>query len=69
MITPAASRAPGHMDNTNHAGHRSHRRGARSGGLTRDGGRDRAAWHGDTIGRGSTEDTMVAIIPVGARHS
>lgn len=24
------------------------------------------SWHGDTIGRGSTEDTMVAIISVGA---
>ncbi len=24
------------------------------------------AWHGDTIGRGSTEDTMVAIVSVGA---
>jgi alkylated DNA repair dioxygenase AlkB len=24
------------------------------------------AWHGDTIGRGSTEDTMVAILSVGA---
>ena len=29
-------------------------------------GRDSVAWHGDTIGRGSTEDTMVAIISVGA---
>ncbi|MBN6052160.1 alpha-ketoglutarate-dependent dioxygenase AlkB [Nonomuraea sp. RK-328] len=28
-------------------------------------GRDSVAWHGDTIGRGSTEDTMVAIISVG----
>jgi alkylated DNA repair dioxygenase AlkB len=29
-------------------------------------GRDSVAWHGDTIGRGSTHDTMVAIISVGA---
>ena len=29
-------------------------------------GRDSVAWHGDTIGRGSTDDTMVAIISVGA---
>ena len=29
-------------------------------------GRDSVAWHGDTIGRGSTEDTMIAIISVGA---
>ena len=28
-------------------------------------GRDSVAWHGDTIGRGSREDTMVAIISVG----
>ncbi|TMR96155.1 alpha-ketoglutarate-dependent dioxygenase AlkB [Nonomuraea basaltis] len=28
-------------------------------------GRDSVAWHGDTMGRGSTEDTMVAIISVG----
>ena len=28
-------------------------------------GRDSVAWHGDTIGRASTEDTMVAIISVG----
>jgi alkylated DNA repair dioxygenase AlkB len=28
-------------------------------------GRDSVAWHGDTIGRGSTEDTLVAIISVG----
>jgi alkylated DNA repair dioxygenase AlkB len=32
-------------------------------------GRDSVAWHGDTIGRGSTEDTMVAIISVGAPRS
>ncbi len=29
-------------------------------------GRDSVAWHGDTIGRGSTEDTVVAILSVGA---
>ncbi len=29
-------------------------------------GRDSVAWHGDRIGRGSTHDTMVAIISVGA---
>jgi alkylated DNA repair dioxygenase AlkB len=29
-------------------------------------GRDSVAWHGDTIGRGSTEDTMVAILSVGS---
>lgn len=28
-------------------------------------GRDSVAWHGDRIGRGSREDTMVAIISVG----
>ena len=28
-------------------------------------GRDSVAWHGDTIGRASTEDTMVAIVSVG----
>jgi alkylated DNA repair dioxygenase AlkB len=28
-------------------------------------GRDSVAWHGDTIGRGATEDTMVAIISIG----
>ncbi len=28
-------------------------------------GRDSVAWHGDTIGRGSTEDVMVAIVSVG----
>lgn len=32
--------------------------------LYRDGG-DSVAWHGDTIGRGKTEDTMVAIVSVG----
>lgn len=29
-------------------------------------GSDSVAWHGDTIGRGSTEDTMVAIVSLGA---
>lgn len=29
-------------------------------------GRDSVAWHGDTIGRGSNEDTMVAIVSLGA---
>ena len=28
-------------------------------------GRDSVAWHGDTIGRGSTHDTMVAIVSFG----
>ncbi|MFI6480459.1 alpha-ketoglutarate-dependent dioxygenase AlkB [Nonomuraea sp. NPDC050663] len=28
-------------------------------------GRDSVAWHGDTIGRGATDDTMVAIVSVG----
>jgi alkylated DNA repair dioxygenase AlkB len=28
-------------------------------------GRDSVAWHGDTVGRGSTEDTMVAILSLG----
>ncbi|MBH0774908.1 alpha-ketoglutarate-dependent dioxygenase AlkB [Nocardia bovistercoris] len=28
--------------------------------------RDSVAWHGDTIGRGATDDTMVAIASVGA---
>ncbi|MFF5992698.1 alpha-ketoglutarate-dependent dioxygenase AlkB [Prauserella flavalba] len=32
-------------------------------------GRDSVAWHGDTIGRGSTEDTMVAILSVGAARA
>jgi alkylated DNA repair dioxygenase AlkB len=32
--------------------------------LYRDGA-DSVAWHGDRIGRGSTEDTMVAIVSVG----
>lgn len=29
-------------------------------------GRDSVAWHGDRTGRGATEDTMVAILSVGA---
>ena len=29
-------------------------------------GRDSVAWHGDTIGRGRTHDTLVAIVSVGA---
>ncbi|MER6125491.1 alpha-ketoglutarate-dependent dioxygenase AlkB [Streptomyces sp. NPDC001795] len=29
-------------------------------------GRDSVAWHGDRIGRGAVEDTMVAILSVGA---
>lgn len=29
-------------------------------------GRDSVAWHGDRIGRGDTEDTMVAIVSIGA---
>ena len=33
--------------------------------LYRDGS-DSVAWHGDTIGRGRTEDTMVAIVSLGA---
>lgn len=28
-------------------------------------GRDSVAWHGDRIGRGAREDTMVAILSVG----
>jgi alkylated DNA repair dioxygenase AlkB len=28
-------------------------------------GRDSVAWHGDTTGRGQTEDTMVAIVSLG----
>ncbi len=31
-------------------------------------GRDSVAWHGDTIGRGATTDTMVAILSVGAER-
>jgi alkylated DNA repair dioxygenase AlkB len=29
-------------------------------------GRDSVAWHGDTTGRGSAEDTIVAIVSLGA---
>ncbi len=29
-------------------------------------GKDSVAWHGDTIGRGRTEDTLVAIVSLGA---
>lgn len=29
-------------------------------------GRDSVAWHGDTVGRGSTADTMVAIVSFGS---
>ncbi|KAA8957902.1 alpha-ketoglutarate-dependent dioxygenase AlkB [Mycobacterium sp.] len=36
--------------------------------LYRDGS-DSVAWHGDTIGRGSTEDTMVAIVSLGATRT
>jgi alkylated DNA repair dioxygenase AlkB len=32
-------------------------------------GRDSVAWHGDTIGRGMTDDTMVAILSLGAPRS
>ena len=32
-------------------------------------GRDSVAWHGDTIGRGATEDTMVAIVSIGTPRS
>jgi alkylated DNA repair dioxygenase AlkB len=32
-------------------------------------GRDSVAWHGDTIGRGSTQDTMVAIVSLGTPRS
>jgi alkylated DNA repair dioxygenase AlkB len=32
-------------------------------------GRDSVAWHGDTVGRGATEDTLVAIVSLGwPRH-
>ncbi|MBB4684347.1 alpha-ketoglutarate-dependent dioxygenase AlkB [Amycolatopsis jiangsuensis] len=31
-------------------------------------GRDSVAWHGDNLGRGSTEDTMVAILSVGTQR-
>ena len=36
--------------------------------LYRDGA-DSVAWHGDTIGRGSTHDTIVAIVSVGAART
>lgn len=32
-------------------------------------GRDSVAWHGDTIGRGATHDTVVAILSVGASRT
>lgn len=32
-------------------------------------GTDSVAWHGDTIGRSSTEDTMVAIVSLGATRT
>ncbi|EKF22718.1 2OG-Fe(II) oxygenase superfamily protein [Mycolicibacterium hassiacum DSM 44199] len=32
-------------------------------------GNDSVAWHGDTIGRGSKEDTMVAIVSLGATRT
>lgn len=32
-------------------------------------GNDSVAWHGDTIGRSSTEDTMVAIVGLGATRT
>lgn len=32
-------------------------------------GRDSVAWHGDRIGRGATENTMVAILSVGAART
>src|SRR5271165_156085 len=32
-------------------------------------GRDSVAWHGDTIGRGSREDTLVAIVSLGAARA
>ena len=32
-------------------------------------GRDSVAWHGDTIGRGKTVDTMVAIISLGSARN
>ncbi|KAA1431920.1 alpha-ketoglutarate-dependent dioxygenase AlkB [Mycolicibacter arupensis] len=36
--------------------------------LYRHGG-DSVAWHGDTLGRGATDDTMVAIVSVGATRT
>src|SRR5918995_1877684 len=32
-------------------------------------GTDSVAWHGDTVGRSSTQDTMVAIVSLGARRT
>lgn len=32
-------------------------------------GNDSVAWHGDTLGRGATQDTMVAIVSVGATRT
>ena len=32
-------------------------------------GSDSVAWHGDTIGRGSSQDTMVAIVSLGATRT
>ena len=32
-------------------------------------GRDSVAWHGDTLGRGGTEDTVVAIVSLGAART
>ncbi len=32
-------------------------------------GRDSVAWHGDTIGRGATEDTVVAVLSLGASRT
>lgn len=32
-------------------------------------GRDSVAWHGDTIGRGKVEDTMVAILSLGSARN
>lgn len=32
-------------------------------------GRDSVAWHGDTVGRGATHDTMVAIVSFGSPRS
>ncbi len=32
-------------------------------------GQDSVAWHGDTIGRGATEDTVVAVLSLGATRT
>lgn len=32
-------------------------------------GRDSVAWHGDTLGRGGTQDTVVAIVSLGAERT